>query len=121
MSAYTAKRPRLLFLAKSSPSLVAVLSRFKAASLDVTLAFTRDSAVALCLGNQFAVVLLDAALIRNDDWTVAKSLKLLKPTVPIVLLDRRRVGRRDTLPANAEIRCLQTLMSLRRVIIQTMF
>lgn len=87
--------PRILFLAKSSPTLEFMLTRMKSGGLDVTVALTSDSGVALCLGNQFAAVVLDAALIRNDDWTVAKSLKLIKPSVPILLLDSRSLSRNE--------------------------
>ena len=96
------KRPRLLYLARSSPGLDALLNRIKAAGLEVTLAFTSDSAVALCVGNHFAAVVLDAALIRNDDWSVAKSLKLIKPTLPILLLDPRDATRRNAIPPNID-------------------
>lgn len=98
MSALATKSPRILFLAKSSPSLEFMLTRMKSGGLDVTAALTSDSGVALCLGNQFAAVVLDAALIRNDDWTVAKSLKLIKPGLPILLLDSRSISRNGLPP-----------------------
>ena len=102
MSAQAAKRPRILILAQPSPNLSALLTRIKARELDVTLALTCDFAVALCVGNHFAAVVLDAALIRNDDWTVAKSLKLVQPSLPILLLDPRSTGRRASLPQDTD-------------------
>lgn len=103
MSAQAAKRPRILILAQPSPNLSALLAQIKAKALDVTLALTSDSAVALCVGNHFAAVLLDAALIRNDDWTVAKSLKFVQPSLPILLLDPRITGRRASLPPDTDV------------------
>jgi hypothetical protein len=70
--------------------------------LDVTFAATADYAVALSIDNEFSAIALDAALIRNDDWTVAKSLKLIHPSVPIVLLDYRNVVRKNGLPRNID-------------------
>lgn len=102
MSAEAAKRPRVLILAESSPNLSALLARIKAEALEVTLALTRDSAVALCVGNHFAAVVLDAALLRNDDWSVAKSLKFVQPSLPILLLDPRSTDRGASLPPDTD-------------------
>lgn len=103
MSVRATKIPRLLLVAQSSASLGSILSEIKAAGIDVTLALTPDSAVALCLGTHFAAVVLDACLIRNDDWTVARSLKLIKPALPIVLLDSRAQDRRENLPPDVDV------------------
>ena len=102
MSVPIAKRPRILILAQSSPNLNVILAQIKVEALDVTLALTCDAAVALCVGNHFAAVVLDAALLRNDDWTVAKSLKLVQPSLPILLLDPRSTGRGASLPPNTD-------------------
>ena len=101
MSALTAKWPRVLLLARSSQSLESILAQMKSGGLDVTLALTSDQGVALCIGNHFAAVVLDAVLIRNDDWNVAKSLKLVRPSLPILLLDPRS-SPRETLPPNID-------------------
>lgn len=61
MSAPMAKLPRILFLAKSSPSLEFMLTGLKSRAFDVSVALICDSGVALCLGNQFAAVVLEAA------------------------------------------------------------
>jgi len=75
-----------------------MLREVKTSGFGVTVAFTAEQGVAVCLGNRVAAVLLDAAFIRNDDWTVAKSLKLVKPGVPILLLDPRDPSRGEGLP-----------------------
>jgi len=94
--------PRLLFVAKSSLNFGPTLAEIKATGIDVTVALTTDSAVALSLGTHFAAVVLDASLIRNNDWTVARSLKLIRPSVPIVLIDSRNKGRRQSLPPDID-------------------
>lgn len=123
MSALVTKLPRILFLAKAAPSLEFMLAQMKSGGLDVTLALTSDDGVALCLGNHFAAVVLDASLIRKDDWTVAKSLKLIKPGLPIVLLDPRSSSR-DTLPPDIDVRAScddpkDVLLKLRHLVSNT--
>jgi DNA-binding response OmpR family regulator len=79
-----------------------MLREVKTSGFEVTMAFSAAQGVAVCMGNQVAAVLLDAAFIRNDDWTVAKSLKLVKPNVPILLLDCRDLSRRKGLPPSVD-------------------
>jgi hypothetical protein len=100
-----------------------MLTQIKAAGLNLSVAFTPESAVASCLGNHFAAVVLDAALIRNDDWSVAKSLKLVKPTLPILLLDPRDASRKKDLPENIDaLACSDdpndVLVKLKEIVIQ---
>jgi DNA-binding response OmpR family regulator len=94
--------PQILCLGQSSANLSPVLREIKKSGFEVTLALTAEQAVAVCMNNQVEAVLLDAAFIRNDDWSVAKSLKLIKPLVPILLLDSRDLSRRDGLPASID-------------------
>jgi DNA-binding NtrC family response regulator len=48
---------------------------------------TSDQAVAVCLHNQIAAVLMDRkSLIEGDDWSLAQSLKMVSPNTPIVLM-----------------------------------
>ena len=56
---------------------------------DVLLAFTADHAVAVLIANRCDAVILDAELIRAEWATVAETLKLARPDVPILLLDHR--------------------------------
>ena len=94
--------PRILCLAQSFTNLRLMLREIRRSGFQVTLAFTTDQGVAVCMGNQVAAVVLDAAFIRNDDWSVAKSLKLVKPGLPVLLLDCRDLSRRDGLPQNID-------------------
>lgn len=96
------KLSRILLVAASSASFDATLAQIKEARLDVAIALTADQAVAVCLGSHFAAVVLDAALIRKENWSVAKSIKLVKPALPILLLDSRAVAREGGLPAHIE-------------------
>jgi DNA-binding response OmpR family regulator len=92
------RAPQILCLAQPSANVSSTLRKIKRTGFDVSMAFTADQVVAECIGNPVAAVVLDAAFIRNDDWSVAKSLKLVRPGLPILLLDRRDVSRRNGLP-----------------------
>jgi DNA-binding response OmpR family regulator len=94
--------PQILCLGQSPANLSPVLREIKKSGFKVTLALATEQAVAVCMNNQVEAVLLDAAFIRNDDWSVAKSLKLIKPLVPILLLDSRDLSRRNGLPASID-------------------
>ena len=96
--AHRQKVPQILCLAQSSRNLSPMLREVKTSGFEVTMAFTADQGVAVCVANQVAAVLLDAAFIRNDDWTVARSLKMVKLGVPILLLDCRARSRGKGLP-----------------------
>lgn len=102
MFAQTTKLPEVLFLAQPSVDVNAILSCIKAAGFTVVVAFTSQDAVAVSLNNHFASIVLDAAHIRNDNWSVAKSLKLIKPSLPILLLDHRNANRRGAIPSDID-------------------
>lgn len=50
----------------------------------VLTAFTADVAVAFCLNNHVDAVVLGSELL-DDKWTVAQTLKSIRPTLPILL------------------------------------
>jgi DNA-binding response OmpR family regulator len=71
--------------------------------------FTTDQAVALCVSNRIDAVVLDQEFfVEIDGWSVAQSLKLVKPSICVLLVARAKalhdrpptgvdamVGRRD--------------------------
>ncbi len=75
-----------------------MLHAISVSGYQVLLAFTADQGVAACMSSHIAAVVLDAAFMREADWPVAKSLKLIRPSLPILLLDGRDATRRDGLP-----------------------
>ena len=53
--------------------------------------FTTDQAVAMCVSNRIDAVVLDQEFfIEVDGWSVAQSLKLVKPTMCVVLVTRAK-------------------------------
>src|SRR5581483_5985537 len=64
---------------------------------------TADQAVALCLHNPIAATLIDSASLATDgDWSLAHSLKMVAPHVPVLLLVKGRVSKRDGVPAGID-------------------
>ncbi len=64
--------------------------------------FTTDQAVALCVSNRIDAVVLDQEFfVEIDGWSVAQSLKLVKPGV-CVLLVTRATPLRKTLPEGVD-------------------
>ncbi len=91
------KRPRILCIAESVANFNSLLHAISLSGYQVSLAFTTDQGVAACMSNHIAAVVLDATFMREADWPVAKSLKLIRPSLPILLLDGRD-ARRGGLP-----------------------
>jgi hypothetical protein len=59
---------------------------------NVLLSFTPDHAVALCVNHAMDAVVLDQEhFVVTDDWSVAQSVKLIKPRTRVVLMVRGRI------------------------------
>lgn len=64
----------------------------KAAGYRVMTTFTPDHAVAICVNNPVNVVILDQQhFIETEGWTVAKSLKMIRQTVCVILVVRGKM------------------------------
>ncbi|HEU5450801.1 MAG TPA: hypothetical protein VFU76_02390 [Terriglobales bacterium] len=51
--------------------------------------FTTDLAVALCVSNQIDCVVLDQEFfVETDGWSVAQSLKMVRPSMCVLLVSR---------------------------------
>ena len=71
----------------------------RAAGYRVMLSFTPDHAVAVCVGNQVDAVVLDQEhFVVTQNWSVAQSLKMIKPRICVVLMVRGKIVRMDLPP-----------------------
>lgn len=84
-----AKSLRVLCVAQSLARLEALQGAIAENGYSVSLAFTADHAVAACVGNEFAAVVLDAEMIRAAGSGVAEAIKMVRPRLPILLIDHR--------------------------------
>lgn len=54
--------------------------------------FTPDHAVAICVNNRVDVVILDQEhFIQTEGWSVAKSLKLIRANICVILVVRGKI------------------------------
>lgn len=69
------------------------LSRgLRKAGITVIETFTTDQTVAVCVSNRVDSVVLDQEFfVEVDGWSVAQSIKLVKPTICVVLATRAKL------------------------------
>jgi len=84
----------VLLLADRRSSQTAKL--LKAAGYRVMTTFTPDHAVAICVNNAVDAVILDQQhFIETEGWSVAKSLKMIRGNVCIILVVRGKIIRHN--------------------------
>lgn len=72
------------------------------AGITVIETFTTDQAVALCVSNKIDCVVLDQEFfVETDGWSVAQSIKLVKPSICVLLATRAR-ALNDRLPQGVD-------------------
>ena len=86
-------RIRILCIACSASGLSTLERALKGSQYSVLTAATPDQGVAICVAQFVAAVIVDAESVRGKEWPVVKSLKLVRPSLPIILLDERSGGR----------------------------
>ena len=78
------------------------LKALRTAGYHVMLSFTPDHAVALCVNNETDAVILDQEhFVVTEDWSVAQSIKMIKPRTCVVLIVRGKIVSHD-LPAGID-------------------
>jgi ActR/RegA family two-component response regulator len=65
----------------------------KTSKLAVLTASTPDQAVAICVANVIAAAVVDGRAIRGHEWSVVKSLKMIRPSLHVILLEERQIER----------------------------
>ena len=63
--------------------------RLVAAGFEVVESYATDQAVALCVSRDIAAAVIDEAVfVNNEGWTVARSLKMVRPSTCVLLAMR---------------------------------
>jgi DNA-binding NtrC family response regulator len=106
-------RIRILCIACSASGLSTLERALKGSSYSVLTAATPDQGVAICVAQFVAAAIVDAESVRGKEWSVVKSLKLVRPSLPIILLDERNGGRNLPLPEGVDE--LVSITSLERL------
>lgn len=89
---------RILCVACSHQTMVDLQSALSSSSTVVLTAASPEQAAAICVAESIALAIVDAESIRGKEWSVVKTLKLVRPMLPVILLDERADGRRPELP-----------------------
>ena len=79
------EKPRILCVSRSASQLEAIRSSLPARDFEVVAASTPEQAVAVCVSNNLAAVVLDSEFVTSE-WSAARTLKMVKPHLPVVLL-----------------------------------
>ena len=91
------EQSRRVLCVACSPKAFDILDRaLRYSQLQILSAATRVKGVAICVAETIKVAVLDAETIRGEEGSIAKSLKAVRPALPIILLEERR--RRSEFP-----------------------
>ena len=83
------KRQRILLVSDSADRLEVLYGAIRTTGYDVLTAATTDRAVAMCMADHVAAVVLDSNMLRNSAWSVAHTFKMIRANLPVVLLEER--------------------------------
>jgi DNA-binding response OmpR family regulator len=81
-------KPRILCVSRSSSQLAAICSALASRDYEVLAATTPEQAVAVCVSNNLAAVVLDSEFATEAGWSAAQTFKMVKPHLPVVLLGK---------------------------------
>lgn len=80
------EKPRILCVSRSSSQLESICSALPRREYEVLCATTPEQAVAVCVSNNLAAVVLDSEFATEAGWSAARTFKMVKPQLPVVLL-----------------------------------
>jgi DNA-binding response OmpR family regulator len=80
------EKPRILCVSRSASQLEAICSAVPRREYEVLGATTPEQAVAVCVSNNLAAVVLDSEFSSETGWSAAQTFKMVKPQLPVVLL-----------------------------------
>ena len=83
---------RVLCVSKSASQLKEMCSAISSMHYEAVSASTPQEAVACCSSNHVAALVLDSEFLTKEGWSAAQSIKMLNPTLPILLLEQGHNG-----------------------------
>lgn len=86
------EKPRILCVSRSVYHLRVMRGAFPAREYQVLSASTPDQAVAVCLSNHISAVVLDSEFSTESGWSAARTLKMVNPQLPIMLVLKNVTG-----------------------------
>src|SRR5690348_13100413 len=92
-AATESKRTVLLLVDRRQSQTARLLSN---SGYHVITTYTPDHAVAICVNNKVDVVILDQQhFVETEGWSVAKSIKMVRTSICVILVVRGKVVRED--------------------------
>lgn len=92
--------PRVLCVACSSQVFTKLDQTLGRSGLHILSAATRDRGVAICVAEAVSLAVLDADSIRGEQCSLATALKMVRPGLPIILIEERK--RLSPIPDNID-------------------
>ncbi len=93
------EKHRVLCVSRSPFQLREMRSAFPARDYEVFTASTPEQAVAVCLNNKVAAVVLDSEFSTEAGWSAAQTFKMVDPHLPVMLLLESAAG---TVPSGVD-------------------
>jgi hypothetical protein len=81
---------RILCVSQSPASLKEIRSAISSLEYEAVPATFPEQAVACCVGNHIVAVVMDSEFLtkEKEGWSVARSIKMVNPTLPVLLLEQ---------------------------------
>ncbi len=83
---------RILCVSQSPSQLKELVSAVSSMAYEAVSASSPEQAVACCIGNALAAIVIDSEFLTEGGWTVPHSIKMVRPDLPILLLKQKHEG-----------------------------
>jgi len=93
------EKPRILCVSHSFFHLQLMRSALLSRKYEALTASTPEQAVAFCVGNNVAAVVLDSEFPTEYGWSAAQTFKIINPRLPVLLLQS---GHNGDIPAGVD-------------------
>lgn len=101
MAASERRHITVLCVACSARTLAWLRDVLNHSRIQILSAANREQAVALCVAHSVTLALIDGESIRGEELSLAEALKIVRPLLPVFLLDERNRPGAD-LPQNVD-------------------
>ena len=91
-------RFKILCVACSKEAYKTLRAALKSPHISALRATTVDQVVAMCVAEGISAAVIDAESIRGQELSVVKALKAVRPLLPIILLEERKIDRQVPMP-----------------------
>ncbi len=83
---------QILCVSQSPSQLKELISAVSSIAYEAVPASSPEQAVACCIGNPLAAIVIDSEFLTEGGWTVPQSIKMVRPDLPILLLKQEHTG-----------------------------